>query len=146
MLGQLIRSPLTDLAFSAELLTLPGFDTLAEQYEQIPVEMILDALESYQQQLATLFNADWLDLYQRLVPAPYRYSEEQTGLRALRNTALRYLLRVTETPDSLWQQQYTGSDNMTDKLAVLQALVRAAHPQAQQMLQQFYLHNAPIKE
>ena len=147
VLGQLIRSPLADLAFNAELLTLPGFDTLAEQYEQIPVEMILDALESYQQQLATLFSADWLDLYQRLVPAPYRYSEEQTGLRALRNTALRYLLRVTETPDSLWQQQYTGSDNMTDKLAVLQALVRAAHPQAQQMLQQFYLqygHNVQL--
>jgi len=144
---QLIRSPLADLAFTAELLTLPGFDTLAEQYEQIPVEMILHALESYQQQLATLFATDWLDLYQRLVPAPYQYSEQQTGLRALRNTALRYLLRVKDTPELLWQQQYAGADNMTDKLAVLQALVRAAHPQAQQMLQQFYLqhgHNVQL--
>ncbi|MDZ7870948.1 MAG: aminopeptidase N [Rheinheimera sp.] len=144
---QLVRTPLSDLAFTAELLTLPGFDTLAEQYEQIPVEMILHALESYQQTLATLFAADWLGLYQRLEPAPYQYSEAQTGLRALRNTALRYLLRVSDTPDLLWQQQYTGADNMTDKLAVLQALVRGAHPQAQNMLQQFYLqhgHNVQL--
>jgi aminopeptidase N len=135
--SQFIQQPLADLAFTAELLTLPGYDTLAEQYAEIPVEMILSALEHYQQQLAETFAADWLALYQRLLPVPYVYTEQQVGLRALRNTALRYLLRCNNTPASLWQQQYTEADNMTDKLAVLQGLVRAGHAETSRMLQQF---------
>jgi len=138
VVAALVRSPLADLAFTAELLTLPGFDTLAEQYQQIPVEQILSTLDSYQQQLATAFSADWLTLYQRLTPQEYQYSEAEVGRRALRNTALRYLLRLDSTPDSLWQQQYAGADNMTDKLAVLQALVKASHPATRSMLAAFY--------
>lgn len=137
VLRQFIQQPLSDLAFTAELLTLPGYDTLAEQYAEIPVEMILSALEHYQQQLADTFAADWLALYQRLLPVPYAYTEQQVGLRALRNTALRYLLRDHNTPASLWQQQYTEADNMTDKLAVLQGLVKARHAATSKMLQQF---------
>lgn len=137
VLGQLIREPLSDQAFTAELLTLPGFDSLAEQYEQIPVELILKALDNYQQQLAEIFAADWQALYQQLQPQPYAYTEAQVGLRALRNTALRYLLRNKTTPEQFWQRQYADADNMTDKLAVLQALVKAGHNASAQMLQQF---------
>jgi aminopeptidase N len=137
VLGQLIRQPLPDQAFCAELLTLPGYDTLAEQYEQIPVDMILSALEQYQQQLAEIFAADWLALYQRLQPEPYAYTEAQVGLRSLRNTALRYLLRLKDTPAQLWQHQYNNADNMTDKLAVLQGMVKAGHAATTQMLQHF---------
>ncbi len=137
VLAQLIRQPLPDQAFTAELLTLPGFDSLAEQYEQIPVDLILQALEHYQQQLAELFAADWLSLYQRLQPQPYAYTEAQVGLRSLRNTALRYLLRVQATPEQFWQRQYADADNMTDKLAVLQGLVKAGHAETAPMLQQF---------
>lgn len=147
VLQRLIRQPLTDLAFSAELLTLPGFDTLAEQYGQIPVEMILTALNSYQQQLADLFAPDWLALYQSLQPQSYRYTEAQVGLRALRNTALRYLVRHVKTAPQLWQQQYDHADNMTDKLAVLQALVKAGHSATEVMLAQFnasYGHNVQL--
>lgn len=147
VLQQLIRQPLADFAFSAELLTLPGFDTLAEQYEQIPVEQILEALECYQQQLADLFATDWWDLYQNLKPQAYQYSQAQVGLRALRNTALRYLVRSAQTSSQLWQQQYDNADNMTDKLAVLQALVKAGHFATEMMLQRFcaeYGHNVQL--
>lgn len=147
VLQQLIRYPLEDQAFNAELLTLPGFDTLAEQYTQIPVEMILTALDNYQQQLADLFAADWLALYQRLKPQPYQYTEALVGLRALRNTALRYLVRNAQTAPDLWQQQYASADNMTDKLAVLQALVKAGHSATETMLAQFcrqYGHNVQL--
>lgn len=137
VLAQLIRQPLPDQAFTAELLTLPGFDSLAEQYEQIPVDLILQALEHYQQQLAEIFASDWLSLYQRLQPPPYAYTEAQVGLRSLRNTALRYLLRVKATPEQLWQSQFADADNMTDRLAVLQVAVKAGHGATSQLLQQF---------
>lgn len=138
VIQQLIRTPLADSAFTAELLTLPSFDTLAEQYRQIPLDTILHALESYQQQLAERFAADWLALYQRLQPVAYQYNDSQVALRALRNTALRYLLRCADLPATLWQQQYATADNMTDKLAVLQALVKSSHSATQPMLAQFY--------
>lgn len=134
-LQQLIRSPLADRAFCAELLTMPGYETLAERFVQIPHDMLLLCLDSYQQQLASLFAADWLALYQQLTVQPYAYEQGQTGTRALRNTALQYLMLAGEA-DGLWQTQWTSADNMTDKLAVLQGLVKSQHPATISTLQQ----------
>lgn len=146
-LKQLAAQPLDDLALTAELLTLPSFETLAEQYAQIPVDVILETLESYQQQLAEQLAPQWQALYQRLPAASYQYNESQVASRALRNTALRYLLRLPATTESIWQQQYQRSDNMTDKMAVLQGLVKSAHPAAASQLAAFYAqygHNVQL--
>lgn len=127
-LTALVRQPLADLAFTAELLTLPSLDTLTEQFSHIPLDMLMSCREHYQQHLAVLLGADWLVLYQRLAVQPYQYNQQQVGIRALRNTALSYLLRLGAQHDSLWQQQLRHADNMTDKLAVLSALVQVSHP------------------
>jgi aminopeptidase N len=139
-LQQLVRQPLADRAFCAELLTMPGYDTLAERFDSIPHEMLLLCLDSYQQQLASLLAADWLGLYQQLPVEPYSYDQAQAGTRALRNIALHYLMLLDEG-QMLWSAQLHAADNMTDKLAVLQGLVKAQHPATVAVLEQFLAEN-----
>lgn len=134
-LQQLINTPLADRAFCAELLTMPGYETLAERFGQIPHDMLLLCLDTYQQQLASHFAADWLALYQQLSVQPYAYEQGQTGTRALRNTALHYLI-LAGGCDDLWAAHWANADNMTDKLAVLQGLIKSQHPATVNMLQQ----------
>jgi aminopeptidase N len=134
-LQQLIRQPLADRAFCAELLTMPAYETLAERFAQIPHDMLLLCLDSYQQQLADSFAADWLALYQQFPMVPYAYEQTQSGTRALRNTALHYLI-LGGNGESVWTEQWSSSDNMTDKLAVLQGLVKAQHPATLATLEQ----------
>ncbi|EJI85334.1 aminopeptidase N [Alishewanella aestuarii B11] len=113
-----LQQPLADLALTAELLQLPDFDSLAEQYQQIPVEALVQALDSLQQQLATALYEDWLACYQRLTLTPYVYEQTQVGCRALRNLCLSYLVHGAAGA-ALMQQQYHSADNMTDRLAAL---------------------------
>ncbi|MDX3774765.1 aminopeptidase N [Chromatiaceae bacterium AAb-1] len=120
LLRNWLNNPLADLALTAELLRLPDFDTLAEQYQQIPVEGILQCLSGYRQLLATTLAKEFADCYQRLLPEPYRYDEAATARRLLRNTCLYYLAALP-AGEALLTQQYQQADNMTDTIAVLTA-------------------------
>ncbi|OYW95457.1 MAG: aminopeptidase N [Alishewanella sp. 32-51-5] len=88
---QLLRQPLQDLALTAELLQLPDFETLAGQYQPIPVDALLDALQHLTHQLATVLQDDFSYCYQQLLFAPYQYQQQQVGQRALRSLCLNYL-------------------------------------------------------
>ena len=141
-LAKLVQQPLDDLAFTAELLTIPSLDTLTEQFSQIPLDLLLECRAHYLTEVAGQLAADWQSLYQRLALAPYQYNQQQVGVRALRNTALQYLLRLAQVDNSLWQRQLQHADNMTDRLAVLQALVQLSHPAAAAELAAFADANA----
>jgi len=129
MLAHLLREPLADQAFCAELLTLPGFDILAEQFAPIPVAAIMQTLASFRQQIATLLGAELLQCYRSLPVMPYRYDAEQVGRRRLQALCLSYLALLPEQL-VLLQQHYLQADNMTDRLSVLQALVVADNAKA----------------
>lgn len=128
MMRQWLQHPLLDQALTAELLTLPDFDTLAEQYQHIPVDGIISNLSAIKHQLAAALNHEWLSCYQSLVTAPYRYNEQGAGLRALRNCCLRYLA-LTRDGSQLLNQHYNTADNMTDTLAALSAAQYANLPE-----------------
>ncbi|SNY42135.1 aminopeptidase N [Arsukibacterium tuosuense] len=115
-----LQQPLSDLALTAELLSLPDFDTLAEQYDQIPVDVIISGLQSIRQQLAELLEQDWQLCYQTTDSAPYHYSEQAVGARALRNRCLSYLALTSQGTERL-EQHYKHADNMTDTMAALAA-------------------------
>lgn len=129
---QLLQQPLADLAFTAELLTLPGYDTLAEQYDEIPVDAILQSLKDFRQQIARALQPDLLACYHKLPRAPYQYSQTQTGNRQLQALCLSYL--ALSGHDELILSHYQQSDNMTDRLAAIKAAVFAESNTAATML------------
>jgi len=125
MMTSWLQQPQPDLALTAELLSLPDFDTLAEQYTQIPVDTILAALAGFKQLLAKRLRDALLQCYQRLPVSPYQYDEAAAAQRRLRGLCLQYLaLSATEAADLL-QQHYHNADNMTDTIAALAASQQA---------------------
>ena len=118
IMRQWLRQPLADHALTAELLSLPDFNTLAEQYQYIPVSGILSSLKTIKLQLASVLAKEWLNCYQLTETAPYHYTEKAAGARALRNCCLSYLALTSDGP-VLLNQHYNNSDNMTDSLAAL---------------------------
>lgn len=116
-----LDKPLEDLALTAELLKLPDFDTLAEQYAEIPVDGLLHCLQRYQKLLAKALLPELYSCYEQLRPLSYQYNEVDSGRRLLRNTCLYYLLSGSSKYDQLAEQQYRLADNMTDSMAVLSA-------------------------
>ncbi len=113
--------PQPDLALTAELLTLPDFDTLAEQYEQIPVDSILNALQQFHQQLAMLLQAEFKLCYQQIASQPYQYNELAVGQRRLRALCLKYLAVDVKESGELLSRHYQLADNMSDTIAALSA-------------------------
>ncbi len=128
----LLQQPLADLAFTAELLTLPGYDTLAEQYDQIPVDIILSTLRQFKQQIADTLQQELLHCYQQLPREVYAYQPAQTGSRQLQALCMSYL--AFNGHESLLLNHYQQADNMTDRLAAIKAAVFASLPVAEQML------------
>ena len=128
-----LQTPGDDLALTAELLTLPDFDTLAEQHQQIPVDGILAALQSLKCGLAQQLRQPFLQCLQGLTVADYCYAPKAVAQRRLRALCLSYLALGGDSDAqtntySLLQQAYLQADNMTDTIAVLTAAQQAKLP------------------
>jgi aminopeptidase N len=121
MMYKWLQHPTPDLALTAELLTLPDFDTLAEQFEQIPVDDILLTLEQLRQLLADNLQQEFAKCYQQLPTLSYVYDEASVGVRRLQALCLNYLALTPQHGIPLLRQHYQQSDNMTDTLSALTA-------------------------
>jgi len=155
MFSELLARPLEDLAFTAELLTLPGFDSLAEQYQVVPVDEILQTLQAFRRQIASQLTTELYQCYQQLPRVPYQYQPAQVGARQLQALCLSYLAQAiaahaqtggAETSQIaairlLLEQHYWQADNMTDRQAVLTAAVRADLGVAKPLLQDLLERN-----
>ena len=124
LLKQWLETPGGDLALTAELLTLPDFDTLAEQHDEIPVDAILSALADIKTCLAQQLQQPFLQCLQQLPQQLYCYEQQDVAVRRLRGVCLAYLAQLPTT-DTLLRQYYMQADNMTDTMAVLQATQQA---------------------
>ncbi|MBU2426736.1 MAG: aminopeptidase N [Gammaproteobacteria bacterium] len=146
MFSQLLEKPLADLAFTAELLSLPSYDSIAEQYSTIPVDDILAALASFRQQIASQLTGELLRCYQSLPRDSYQYEQQQVGVRKLQSLCLSYLAHgisaqvslghaITSTIQIMLSQHYHQADNMTDRQAAIAAAVHAGLSEAKPLLQ-----------
>ena len=151
MFQRLLKQPLVDLEFTAELLSLPSYDVLAEQYPVIPVDAILDCLKRFRQQIAEQLAEEFILCYQALPRQVYQYQPQQVGIRKLQSLCLSYLARhqslvndeayeptrsqVTSTIIDLIGKHYWQADNMTDRQAVLTAVVHAGLALAKPLLE-----------
>lgn len=115
-----LEQPGADMALTAELLTLPDFDTLAEQYQLIPVDRLLSSLNQFKLLLAKQLATPLVNCYNALKTGAYQYQDADVGLRRLRAVCLAYLAQLNAN-QPLLRNHYLNSDNMTDTMAALTA-------------------------
>jgi len=136
---QLLTSD-ADPALIALALTPPGAATLADNYDEIPVEQLRHNLKQLKKQLAQALKDDVMARYQQLTATlkahDYQLQGDDISQRQLRNTLLSYLAEIND--DAAWfESVYEQADNMTDTLAVLQAVTWTEHSVAEELLNRF---------
>ncbi len=122
--GRILEDAEHDPAFAAEALSLPAAGYIAEQMAVVDPEVILTARTALRRRLAGEFEEGFAAIYLNFAnDEPYSPDPESAGRRALRNTALGYLMEL-ETPEIRRRclDQLTGADNLTDAMAALGAL------------------------
>ena len=136
MMQKWLRQPAADKALTAELLTLPEFDSLAEQFEHIPVDDILTTLQQFRLSLAKQLHDDFNQCYQQYSPCAYRYDESSAGIRRLRAICLMYLAEVATSAPVL-RAHYQQADNMTDMMSALNASQHVKTPLFAELIRDF---------
>ncbi len=110
--------------YLAQLLRVPSVQMLSAAQQPPNFPGLHQLREAYCTQLAHSLESEMQDAYQALSQKQYRRDEPAVGQRALRNTLLHYLCRLSSSDAycDLACRQYQNSDNMTDSYAALQAL------------------------
>jgi aminopeptidase N len=124
---QLLNDAELDQALVAKMLLLPSEAYLVELSEQADVPAIHAARERVVKHLAWALRDDLLACYQRNTgQGVYELTPGAIARRSLRNTALAWLLHIDdEQGRGLAVEQFQQSDNMTDRLGALRALVNS---------------------
>ncbi|WP_446009731.1 aminopeptidase N [Candidatus Electrothrix sp.] len=135
----------TDPAFLASALTLPSDTWISQQLSVIEPEAVHVTRQAFRLQLSQQHRDVLYENYYRLeTEKPYQYSAEEAARRALRNCHLAYLLApeaeetLSEELLNIGKKQYQESDNMTDALAALGAVVNADQAAGDELLADFY--------
>jgi len=143
-LRSVLREAGLDAAFKDLALTLPSESYVAEQCQSVDPQRIHRLREQLRLQLAQRLRDDWawaFDAHQ--VHAGYRPDAEQSGQRALANTALGMLvLDAVARGDTVWPgrayQRFKDASQMTDRFGALVALVDGYSPLAAPALERFH--------
>ncbi|WP_404340242.1 aminopeptidase N [Pseudoalteromonas mariniglutinosa] len=135
-LDALITAPEGDLALIAELLKLPSFDSLAAEYVVIPVDDIITITARFEQQIAQQLKPALLTCYNSLVDDGSTRADA-VAVRALKQVCLHYLAKVDCAVVTDILINAAKSENMTNVLAALSAVVKANHPQSEPLLSAF---------
>lgn len=110
------------LAFKAEMLSLPSFETLLQQRERVDIDRLYEARKTLMQRMGSALLPQWRAMYQVRNQQPYLYVQSQVEQRKLNNLSLKYLqLSGEQDVQALIQQQFATSNNMTDTLGALAA-------------------------
>lgn len=125
-----------DLALIAELLKVPSFDSLAAEFEVIPVDDITAIIDLFEQQIAQQLHSELLNCYNAIIDDG-TVSAEAVAVRALKQQCLHYLAKSDSSEVALLLQQASESSNMTNVLGALSSVVKAAHPLASKLLAHF---------
>ena len=140
VLSALLSDEQLDPAMVAYLLNLPSEAYIAEFSIVIDPLAIHAARRQVQQALAVALANDFAACYQRLhTTAAYQPLPAHMAARSLKNLALSYWVKSDEAGVAQAQQQYRQSDNMTDQMAALVALVNSGErTRAETLLADFW--------
>jgi len=138
--AQTLADSALDPALVAEAINLPQQAYVAEFIEQVDPEQLHEAHRGLQRELA-MAHRDLLraTMERNRDSGAYRIEAAAMGQRRLKNQCLHYLMLLDdEQAAELCRAQYVASDNMTDGMAALTALVHNAHAEAPAALADFY--------
>ena len=132
-----LRDENLDPSMRSLIATTPSFAELALQFKPVNVAKLSQAINYLRQRLANALEADFLALYRHHQTKNYDFND--AGKRALKNTALSYLLLSSNHANylGLVHEQYTIADNMTDKIAALNAINDLNDPLRAKLLAEF---------
>lgn len=131
-----LTDEMPDKAFVAKAFILPSERMLAEQTEVIDVDAIHRARETLRRHIAAALKDELLAVYNaNKTDGTYIPNAEDSGKRAVKNTALAYLSLLDDT---LAQKQYRSAAQMTDKEAAVRVFAGKDSPQAQAIMDDFY--------
>ncbi len=134
----LLSDAVADPALTAELLRLPSESLLAEAYDPVPVDALIQVRDHLESSLAAALSADICDQYQQLATnQPYIFDGLAVGRRRLKNLCLYYWALAEEAGRQAAVEQYTNADNMTDRLGALEALNHIDCEQRRTIMQDF---------
>jgi aminopeptidase N len=126
----------TDNSFKAEQLTLPSFDEVIAEIEQVDPIKVVNAISAVKLFLVKGLVESFETAYADNKSAKYKYGGKEVGERALKNVCLSYLSLLDEKQEYV-SQHYQASDNMTDTLAALVCSAKNNLVNFEQQLQHF---------
>lgn len=140
VLADILQDSSLDPALVAYLLTLPSQAYMSENAAVIEPQSIHNAQQQLEKIIAIALKDEFKACYQRLnITAAYQPVHQQMAARKLKNLALKYWLLADAEGVEQAKRQYQQTDNMTDQMAVLSALVNSsAAAQAEALLAEFY--------
>lgn len=136
----LLKHPITDPGFLAEMLVIPSFNYLAQGLEVIEVDSLKAAREALLKAYATDLEPELATLYQLAKKSDDgSLSAMSRGYRSLKNVCLYYLVRTLK-PQAvmLAKTQYDEGRNMTDIMGALGAMSQSADPIRDKLFEDFY--------
>ena len=128
-----------DPAMIAEMLSLPAASYLGELMTVIEPQATSKTRTELQAKLGQDLEKEFLETYHANSVNQFSLDALSMAKRALKNTALRYLV-ATQQPQyyQLAQTQYQQANNMTDRLAAFTCLVHSAYADSQLIIDDFY--------
>ncbi|HNG04661.1 MAG TPA: aminopeptidase N C-terminal domain-containing protein, partial [Nitrospira sp.] len=136
--AQVLADAAKDPAYAAEVLTLPGEATLAEEIAIVDPDALHAARNGLRRFLAEQLANEWRHCYESLASkGPYRPTPSDAGRRALRNLCLGYLGEL-DGNEAMAMRQFDSADNMSDQFAALATLAQRDCTERVQALAAFY--------
>lgn len=136
---KLLKQNVADPALTAQLLSLPSFQYIAEECAQVNVEPLIAArkalIDTFSTQLQTELEQCYLQSEQN---DDGTFNNVNMGHRALKNTCLYYLVHAHSKWLSLAEKQYRSARNMTDTMGALAALNHSTNSLRDTLFEDFY--------
>jgi aminopeptidase N len=140
-LGAILDDGKLEPAFVALTLTPPSEADIAREIgRDVDPDATFAARTHLRAAIGRRLGAALANAYRRMItPGPYQPDAPSAGRRALKNICLG-LLAATEENEAiaLALAQYSGADNMTDRMAALETLALHDRPERTQALEDFY--------
>ncbi len=135
----LLADDTLDPAFREQLFTMPSEGFVAEQLSVVDPAALRTARNVVRRCLASSLDTRWQHAWSAFRDdAPYSPDPAAAGRRALKNLALRYWIetQAREAVDAA-VAQFDTSDNMTDRVGALQALLQTSFAARDEALARF---------
>lgn len=127
-------------ALKPAILALPDESHVLSNRKAVDIDKLIAALKHFNMQLSERLADAYKSVYANTeINIPYHFNADEAGKRSLRNYCLKMLnIKETLPAQKLAAQQYKVSDNMTDKLAALNALSQNRGEEFDEAVQDFY--------